>query len=58
MQSVEAPYGLGQCFAHTPHLAYLTDGLGTHPEILANTCKPFFEGVTAPLAVLYVRRRG
>ena len=29
----------GQCFAQTPHLAYLTDGLGKHWEILANTYK-------------------
>ena len=27
---IEARYGLGQCFAQTPHLAYLTDGLGKH----------------------------
>jgi 2-methylcitrate dehydratase PrpD len=29
----------------TPHLAYLTDGLGTHWEILANTYKPFPCGI-------------
>jgi len=38
---IEARYGLGQCFAQLPHLAYLTDGLGKHWEILANTYKPF-----------------
>ena len=41
MSVIEARYGLAQCFALTPHLAYLTDGLGTHWEILANTYKPF-----------------
>ena len=29
---IEARYGLAQCFALTPHLAYLTDGLGTDWE--------------------------
>jgi len=42
---IEARYGLGQCFAQTPHLAYLTDGLGKHWEILANTYKPFPCGI-------------
>jgi 2-methylcitrate dehydratase PrpD len=42
---IEARYGLAQCFALTPHLAYLTDGLGTHWEILANTYKPFPCGI-------------
>jgi 2-methylcitrate dehydratase PrpD len=42
---IEARYGLAQCFARTPHLAYLTDGLGTHWEILANTYKPFPCGI-------------
>jgi hypothetical protein len=42
---IEARYGLAQCFARTPHLAYLSDGLGTHWEILANTYKPFPCGI-------------
>ena len=42
---IEARYGLGQCFAQTPHLAHLTDGLGKHWEILANTYKPFPCGI-------------
>jgi 2-methylcitrate dehydratase PrpD len=42
---IEARYGFAQCFAQTPHLAYLTDGLGTHWEILANTYKPFPCGI-------------
>ena len=42
---IEARYGLAQCFAQTPHLAYLTDGLGKHWEILANTYKPFPCGI-------------
>ena len=42
---IEARYGLGQCFAQTSHLAYLTDGLGKHWEILANTYKPFPCGI-------------
>jgi 2-methylcitrate dehydratase PrpD len=42
---IEARYGLAQCFAQTPHLAYLTDGLGEHWEILANTYKPFPCGI-------------
>jgi 2-methylcitrate dehydratase PrpD len=42
---IEARYGLAQCFAQAPHLAYLTDGLGTHWEILANTYKPFPCGI-------------
>ena len=42
---IEARYGMAQCFAHTPHLAFLTDGLGTHWEILANTYKPFPCGI-------------
>ena len=42
---IEARYGFAQCFAQTPHLAFLTDGLGTHWEILANTYKPFPCGI-------------
>ncbi len=42
---IEARYGLAQCFSQTPHLAYLTEGLGTHWEILANTYKPFPCGI-------------
>jgi 2-methylcitrate dehydratase PrpD len=42
---IEARYGLAQCFAQAPHLAYLTDGLGTHWEIFANTYKPFPCGI-------------
>jgi 2-methylcitrate dehydratase PrpD len=42
---IEARYGLAHCFAPTPHLAYLTGGLGTHWEILANTYKPFPCGI-------------
>src|SRR5262245_51104612 len=42
---IEARYGLAQCFAQAPHLAYLTDGLGSHWEILANTYKPFPCGI-------------
>jgi hypothetical protein len=45
MSVIEARYGLAQCFALVPHLAYLTDGLGTHWEILANTYKPFPCGI-------------
>ena len=41
MSVIEARYGLAQCFALVPHLAYLADGLGTHWEILVNTYKPF-----------------
>ena len=39
----------GKCYPLPPglgtHLAYLTDGLGTHWEILANTYKPFPCGI-------------
>lgn len=42
---IEARYGLADCFAMTPHLAYVSDGLGTHWEILANTYKPFPCGI-------------
>jgi 2-methylcitrate dehydratase PrpD len=42
---IEARYGLAHCFAVTPHLPYLTDGLGTRWEILANTYKPFPCGI-------------
>lgn len=42
---IEARHGLAQCFARTPHLAYVSNGLGTHWEILANTYKPFPCGI-------------
>lgn len=45
LSAIEARYGLAHCFATTPHLAYASDGLGSHWEILANTYKPFPCGI-------------
>jgi len=42
---IEARYGLAQCFAQSPYLAHLIDGLGTNWELLANTYKPFPCGI-------------
>jgi 2-methylcitrate dehydratase PrpD len=42
---IEARYGFAQCFARSPHLAYLTDGLGVQWEILGNTYKPYPCGI-------------
>lgn len=42
---IEQRYGLAACFAESPHLAYLTDGLGERYEILGNTYKPYPCGI-------------
>ncbi len=41
----EGKYGFANCFASVPHLPHLTDRLGEHFEILANTYKPFPCGI-------------
>ncbi len=43
--AIEARYGFAECFAETPHLAYVTDGLGERWEILGNTYKPYPCGI-------------
>lgn len=43
--AIEARYGFAECFAGTPHLAYVTDGLGERWEILGNTYKPYPCGI-------------
>lgn len=43
--AIEARYGFAACFARTPHLAYVTEGLGARYEILANTYKPYPCGI-------------
>lgn len=42
---IEARYGFAECFAETPHLAYLGEGLGDRWEILGNTYKPYPCGI-------------
>lgn len=43
--AIEARYGFAACFAEQAHLAYLTEGLGQHWEILGNTYKPYPCGI-------------
>ncbi len=43
--AIEARYGFAASFAETPHLAYVTEGLGAHYEILGNTYKPYPCGI-------------
>ncbi|MGD9806757.1 MAG: MmgE/PrpD family protein [Hyphomicrobiaceae bacterium] len=43
--TIEARYGFAECFAETPHLAYVTNGLGEHWEILGNTYNPYPCGI-------------
>ena len=43
--AIEARYGFAECFAETPHLAHVTDGLGERWEILGNTYKPYPCGI-------------
>ena len=42
---IEARYGFAGCFAETPNLAALAEGLGERFEILGNTYKPFPCGI-------------
>lgn len=41
----EGKFGFANCFSVEPHLPHLTDGLGTHWEILGNTYKPYPCGI-------------
>jgi 2-methylcitrate dehydratase PrpD len=41
----EGRYGFANCFAKKPDLAHLTNGLGSHHEILGNTYKPYPCGI-------------
>jgi 2-methylcitrate dehydratase PrpD len=43
--AIEARYGFSECFAETPHLAHITEGLGERWEILGNTYKPYPCGI-------------
>ena len=43
--ALEARYGFAECFAVTPHLAHVTDGLASRWEILGNTYKPYPCGI-------------
>lgn len=43
--SIEGKYGFAELYAKTPHLAWLTDDLGSRHEILSNTYKSYPAGV-------------
>lgn len=61
LDSIEAQQGFAEMFSRTPSLGHLTDGLGTHYELLGLTYKAFPCGIVAhPVidAALQLKARG